>query len=136
MPGSRRTPRASLSHELAGTVMSTPSVAVLWGYLAVAIVAEVIATSALKAADGFTRVGPTLVVVAGYWTAFYFLSIALRGIPVGIAYAVWSGTGIVLISLIAWLLYGQTLDLAAGIGIGLIVAGVLVLNLFSKATVH
>lgn len=136
MPGSRRMPRASHSRELADTVMSTPSVAVLWGYLAVAIVAEVIATSALKAADGFTRVGPTLVVIAGYWTAFYFLSVALRGIPVGIAYAVWSGVGIVLISLIAWLLYGQTLDVAAGVGIGLIIAGVVVLNVFSKTTVH
>jgi small multidrug resistance pump len=116
--------------------MSTPGAAVLWWYLALAIVAEVIATSALKAADGFTRLGPALVVVAGYGVAFYFLSLALRGIPVGIAYAVWSGVGIVLISLIGWLLYGQTLDGAAGIGIGLIVAGVVVLNVFSKATVH
>lgn len=115
---------------------SAAAVTQLWWYLALAIVAEVIATSALKAADGFTRPGPAVIVIAGYGVAFYFLSLALRGIPVGIAYAVWSGVGIVLISLIGWLLYGQTLDPAAGIGIGLIVAGVVVLNLFSKAAVH
>ena len=116
--------------------MSAPGVTLLWWYLAVAIVAEVIATSALKAADGFTRLVPALVVIAGYGIAFYFLSLALRGIPVGIAYAVWSGVGIVLISLIGWLVYGQALDLAAGIGITLIIAGVVVLNVFSRATVH
>jgi small multidrug resistance pump len=115
---------------------SAPVVAQLWWYLALAIVAEVIATSALKSADGFTRLGPAMIVIAGYGVAFYFLSLALRGIPVGIAYAVWSGVGIVLISLIGWLLHGQTLDLAAGIGIGLIVAGVVVLNVFSKAAVY
>jgi small multidrug resistance pump len=75
-------------------------------------------------------------VVVGYVVAFYFLSLTLRGIPVGVAYAVWSGVGIVLISLIAWLLYGQTLDAAAMLGIGLIMAGVLVLNLFSRSSVH
>lgn len=107
-----------------------------WWYLAIAIVAEVIATSALKAADGFTRPGPAMIVVVGYCVAFYFLSLTLRGIPVGIAYAVWSGVGIVLISLIGWLLYGQTLDTAAGVGIGLIIAGVVVLNVFSRAAVH
>ena len=107
-----------------------------WLYLAIAIVAEVIATSALKAADGFTRPAPSAIVVVGYVVAFYFLSLTLRGIPVGVAYAVWSGVGIVLISLIAWLLYGQTLDAAAMLGIGLIMAGVLVLNLFSRSSVH
>ena len=107
-----------------------------WLYLAIAIVAEVIATSALKAADGFTRPAPSAIVVVGYVVAFYFLSLTLRGIPVGVAYAVWSGVGIVLISLIAWRLYGQTLDAAAMLGIGLIMAGVLVLNLFSRSSVH
>lgn len=107
-----------------------------WLCLAIAIVAEVVATSALKASDGFARFGPSVVVVVGYGIAFYFLSLTLREIPVGIAYAVWSGVGIVLISLIAWLLYGQTLDAAAWIGVGLIVAGVLVLNVFSRSTVH
>ena len=116
--------------------VSAPVATMVWWYLAFAIVAEVIATSALKAADGFTRLGPALIVIAGYGVAFYFLSLALRGIPVGVAYAVWSGVGIVLISLIGWLLYGQSLDVAAGLGIGLIIAGVVVLNLFSKVTAH
>lgn len=107
-----------------------------WIYLAIAIVAEVIATSALKSADGFTRLVPSMVVVAGYSTAFYFLSLALRGVPVGVAYAVWSGVGIVLISLIAWLLHGQKLDAPAVVGMTLIVAGVVVLNVYSRAAVH
>ena len=107
-----------------------------WLFLSIAIVAEVIATSALKAADGFTRLGPSLVVIAGYGIAFYFLSLALRGIPVGVAYAVWSGVGIVLISVIGWLAFGQTLDAAAVFGIGLIMSGVIVLNVFSRTPVH
>ena len=107
-----------------------------WLYLAIAIIAEVIATTALRAADGFARPVPSVMVVVGYGVAFYFLSLTLRSIPVGVAYAVWSGVGIVLISLIAWLLYGQTLDAAAWAGIGLIIAGVLVLNLFSSSSVH
>jgi len=107
-----------------------------WLFLSIAIAAEVIATSALKAADGFTRLGPSLVVISGYGIAFYFLSLALRGIPVGVAYAVWSGVGIVLISVIGWFAFGQTLDAAAVLGIGLIMAGVIVLNLFSRSPVH
>lgn len=105
-------------------------------YLAFAIVFEVVATSSLKAAEGFTRLFPSLVVVVGYILAFYFLSLTLRTIPIGIAYAVWSGVGVVLVSLVGWLLYRQSLDAAALIGIGLIAAGVLVLNLFSKTFVH
>jgi small multidrug resistance pump len=107
-----------------------------WLLLSIAIVAEVIATSALKAADGFTRPVPSLVVIAGYGIAFYFLSLALRGIPVGVAYAVWSGVGIVLISVIGWLVFGQTLDAAAVFGIVLIMAGVIVLHVFSRTPVH
>ena len=107
-----------------------------WLYLAIAIVSEVVATSALKAAEGFTRWVPSLIVVVGYASAFYFLSLTLRSIPLGVAYAIWSGVGVVLVSLVGWLLYRQSLDAAALIGIGLIVAGVLVLNLFSKAVVH
>ena len=103
-----------------------------WGYLAVAIVAEVIATSALKASEGFSRVAPSVVVVAGYVVAFFMLSLTLRAIPVGVAYAVWSGAGIALISLVGWLAFGQVLDAAAVVGMGLIVAGVLVINLFSQ----
>ena len=105
-------------------------------YLAVAIVAEVIATSALKATEGFSRIGPSVLVVAGYATAFYCLSLTLRDIPVGISYAIWSGVGIVLVTAIAWLWYGQKLDLAALVGLGLIIAGVLVINLLSKSVAH
>jgi len=100
-------------------------------YLALAIVAEVIATSALKASDGLTRLGPSLVVVVGYVLAFYFLALVLRSIPVGVAYAIWAGLGIVLIALVGWLLYDQVPDWPAVLGMALIVAGVLVINLFS-----
>jgi small multidrug resistance pump len=102
-----------------------------WTFLAVAIVAEVVATSALKASNGFSRPGPTVLVVAGYSIAFYCLSLTLKTLPVGIAYAVWSGLGIVLVALVSWLLYGQKLDLPAVLGMALIISGVLVLNLFS-----
>jgi len=107
-----------------------------WLFLAIAIVSEVAATSALKASDGFSRPWPSLLVVAGYAVAFYFLSLTLRAIPVGVAYAVWSGLGIVLVTALAWLLYGQKLDAPALCGMGLIVAGVLVMNLFSHSAAH
>ena len=102
-------------------------------YLAVAILAEVIATSFLKSCDGFTRWWPSVAVVTGYCVAFFFLSLTLRTMSVGIAYAIWCGAGIVLISLIAWLVFGQKLDAAAIAGTVLIVAGVAVINLFSKS---
>ena len=104
-----------------------------WAYLAVAIVAEVIATSALKASEGFTRFVPSIVVVVGYGIAFAFLSLTLRTIPVGVAYAIWSGVGIVLIALVGYFVFGQVLDAAALSGMALILAGVLVINLFSGA---
>ncbi len=107
-----------------------------WLPLALAILAEVIGTSALKASAGFSRLWPSVVVVAGYGTAFYFLSLALRQIPVGIAYAVWSGVGTVLITLIGVLAFRQKIDAAGMLGIALIVAGVLVLNLWSKSGAH
>lgn len=107
-----------------------------WIYLAIAIVAEVIGTSALKASDGFTKLYPSLVVIVGYGVSFYCLSLTLRTIPIGIAYAIWSGVGIVLISLIGWLAFNQKLDLPALLGISLIAAGVAVLNLFSKSAGH
>ena len=103
-----------------------------WLYLLIAIVSEVVGTSALKAAEGFTRLGPSVVVVGGYASAFYFLSLTLRTIPLGIAYAVWSGVGVALVSVAGWALYHQNLDGAAITGIGLIVAGVLVIHLFSQ----
>jgi small multidrug resistance pump len=107
-----------------------------WMLLAIAILAEVVGTSALKASEGFSRPWPSVVVVLGYAVAFYCLSLVLRSIPVGVAYAIWSGLGIVLITLVAWVVYGQTIDLPALLGMGLIIAGVLVLNLFSKAAAH
>ena len=105
-------------------------------YLLIAIVAEVIGTSALKASEGFTRLGPTAVVVVGYGLAFWLLSLTLRAIPVGIAYATWSGLGVVLIALAGWWLYGQRLDGWALLGMALVVAGVLVMNLLSKTAAH
>jgi multidrug transporter EmrE-like cation transporter len=107
-----------------------------WLTLSLAILAEVIGTSALKASEGFSRLLPSVVVVAGYGVAFYFLSLTLKHIPVGIAYAVWSGTGTVLITLIGVLAFRQKIDLAGMIGIALIIAGVLVLNLLSKSSAH
>lgn len=107
-----------------------------WMFLAAAILAEVIATSALKSSAGFTRLLPSVIVAVGYATAFYFLSLTLKSIPVGIAYAVWSGVGIVLIALVAWLMHGQKLDPWGVVGITMILGGVLVLNLLSKSSVH
>ena len=105
-------------------------------FLAIAIIAEVIATSALKASQSFTQLLPSILVIVGYGVAFYCLSLTLRTIPVGIAYAIWSGAGIVLVSLIGLALYGQKLDVWAMVGIGLIIAGVMVINLLSKSTAH
>ncbi|MBM9538486.1 DMT family transporter [Desulfobulbus alkaliphilus] len=104
-----------------------------WIFLSVAIISEVVATSALKASDGFSRLWPSLIVVAGYGAAFFFLSLTLKTIPVGVAYAIWAGAGIALIALISWLILGQTLDIPAIIGLLLIVAGVVVINVFSKS---
>ena len=107
-----------------------------WLYLCVAIVSEVIATSALAPSQGFTKPLPTIIVLLGYGIAFYFLSLTLRTIPVAVAYAVWSGAGVAMITLIAWALFGQRLDAFALFGIALIVAGVLVIHLLSTAAVH
>ena len=106
-----------------------------WLLLGTAIVAEVIGTSALKASAGFTRLGPSLV-VAAYGVAFYLLSLTLRHIPAGVAYAAWSGLGIVLIAAVGWLFYGQRLDAPALIGMALIVFGVLLMNLSSTSAGH
>ena len=107
-----------------------------WLALAIAIVAEVIGTTALKASNEFTRLWTSLIVVVGYGTAFYFMSISMRVLPVGIMYAIWSGMGIVLVSIIGWVVYKQTLDVPAMIGMGLIIAGAIVINVFSKSVVH
>ncbi len=105
-------------------------------YLGIAIVCEVIATSALKASEEFSQLVPSIVVVVGYGVAFYCLSLTLRTIPVGIAYAIWSGVGIVLIALVGLFWFRQVLDLPAIIGMALIIAGVVVVNLFSKSVPH
>ena len=107
-----------------------------WLFLGAAIIAEVVATSSLKASAGFTKFWPSVLVVVGYVVAFYLLSLTLKVIPVGIAYAIWAGLGIVLISLVGWLWFGQKLDVASVIGMGLIVAGVAVINLFSNVSAH
>ena len=109
---------------------------VAYFYLIIAIVAEVIATSALKASEGFTKTIPSIIVIIGFSVAFYCLSLVLKSIPIGIAYAIWSGLGIVLISIVGLLLFGQKLDLPAIIGIVLIISGVIVMNVFSNSVSH
>ncbi len=107
-----------------------------YGALGAAIVLEVIGTTMLQKSEQFTRLFPTLAMAACYLCAFYFLSIVLRTMPVGLAYAIWSGLGIVLISIIGYVVFGQKLDLAALIGLGFIIAGVVIVNLFSKSIGH
>ncbi|BBF86130.1 ethidium bromide-methyl viologen resistance protein EmrE [Aquitalea magnusonii] len=107
-----------------------------WIFLSIAILAEVVATSSMKLTEGFTRLGPSVLTAAGYMLSLYMLSLTLRHVPVGVVYAIWSGAGIVLVSLVAWQLYGQKLDLPAIIGMAMIIGGVLVLNLFSRSAVH
>lgn len=106
-----------------------------WVYLGLAIFSEVVATASLKSTEGFTRLVPSIVVLVGYSAAFYFLSLTLDTIPIGVAYAVWSGVGVATITLISFVLYDQKIDAAGLVGIGLIVAGVVVLRLFSEASV-
>ncbi|MDG2412614.1 MAG: multidrug efflux SMR transporter [Halioglobus sp.] len=105
-------------------------------YLVIAIVAEVIATSALKASDQFSKTLPSIIVVIGYGVAFYYLSLVLKTIPIGVAYAIWSGAGIALVTVVGLVVFDQKLDFAAIIGISLIVAGVVVMNVFSKTVGH
>jgi small multidrug resistance pump len=104
--------------------------------LIAAIVAETIGTSALQASHQFTRLVPSVVVVVAYALSFYLLAIALKVMPVGVVYAIWSGLGIVLIAIAGFIIFGQKLDLAAVLGLGLIIAGVVVLHLFSNSTTH
>ncbi|MCL4675523.1 MAG: QacE family quaternary ammonium compound efflux SMR transporter [Pararhodobacter sp.] len=107
-----------------------------WLILAAAILFETIGTTALKASDGFTRLGPSVVSIATYMVSFWLLALVLRTIPVGIAYAIWSGLGICLISIIGYFAFNQRLDTPAMIGLGMIVAGIAVINLFSAAAPH
>ncbi|MCP4009159.1 MAG: multidrug efflux SMR transporter [Proteobacteria bacterium] len=105
-------------------------------YLTIAIVTEVVATSALKASAEFTKLFPSLIVIVGYGISFYFMTLVLRTIPIGITYAVWSGVGIVLVAVVGALLYRQVPDLPAIIGMGLIIIGVVVIHVFSKTISH
>ena len=105
-------------------------------YLGLAIIAEVIATSSLRATEEFTKIGPTITMIVGYGVAFYCMTLALRAIPLGITYAIWSGLGIVLVSIVGIVLFDEKLDLPAAIGMGLIIAGVVVINAFSKMVPH
>lgn len=107
-----------------------------YGALGIAIVLEVIGTTLLQKSEQFTRLVPTVAMAICYLGAFYFLSIVLKSMPVGLAYAIWSGLGIVLISTIGYALFGQTLDMAAVIGLGFIIVGVIIVNLFSKSIGH
>lgn len=104
--------------------------------LFLAILAEVIATTALKASDSFTKLGPSIVLVVGYAMSFYLLSIVMRSMPTGVTYAIWAGLGIVLIAVFGYLFNNEKLDLAACIGMSLIVIGVVVINVFSKTVSH
>jgi len=105
-------------------------------YLAIAIVTEVIGTAALQSSSQFTKLWPSIITVVAYAVSMYFLAVSLKYMPVSIVYAIWSGLGIVFIAIIGWFLFKQTIDAAAIIGISMIVAGVLVIHLFSNSTAH
>lgn len=105
-------------------------------FLVITIVAEVIGTTAMARSDGFTRLWPSVTSFVSYGVAFYLLSLVTRTMPIGVVYAIWSGSGIVLVAATSWLLFGERLDLPATIGIVMIVAGVLIINLLSKSVSH
>ena len=105
-------------------------------FLVLAILTETVGTSALQASQQFTRLVPSVIVVVGYGLSFYLLALTLRYMPVGIVYAIWSGLGVVFIAVIGWLVFGQKIDLPAALGMALIIAGIVVLHLFSKSTAH
>ena len=107
-----------------------------WFYLGIAIFSEVMATASLKSTEGFTKIGPSVLVLIGYSAAFYFLSLTLEDIPIGVAYAVWSGVGVAAITIVSVVYMDQKIDVAGVLGIGLIVAGVIVLRLFSGSSVE
>ena len=107
-----------------------------WIYLILAIISEVIATSSLKSTEGFTKLWPSIIVLLGYSAAFYFLSLTLDTIPIGVVYAIWSGVGIAAIAVVSVIFFDQKLDTASYIGMGLIIAGVIVLRLYSDASVE
>ena len=126
---------ATPRHDVA-TVPPSPERPMHYIHLFIAVLCETIGTSALQASQQFTRLGPSILVVLGYAGAFYFMALTLRVMPVGIVYAIWSGLGIVLIAGIGYVVFGQKLDLPALAGLGLIIAGILVIHLFSASTGH
>jgi multidrug transporter EmrE-like cation transporter len=128
--------RARVSRLLSESFGGRTECRMVYVYLVIAIVGEVVATSALKASESFTKPLPSLLVVVGGWVAFYFLSVCLESISVGVAYAMWSGLGVVLVTAAAAIMYKQVPDVWAVVGMALIVAGVLVLNLLSKSVAH
>ncbi|WP_353141065.1 DMT family transporter [Acinetobacter pragensis] len=103
-------------------------------YLVIAVIAEVLATSALKASNGFTEVWPVILMIAGYAIALFFLGLTFKSIPMGLAYALWSGAGIILISSVGWIYFKQQLDMAAMIGLAFMILGIIIINVFSKST--
>tara|TARA_B000000437_G_C11550995_1_gene267186 strand:- start:176 stop:565 length:390 start_codon:yes stop_codon:yes gene_type:complete len=107
-----------------------------WAYLLLAIISEVIATASIKSTEEFTNLIPSVVVIVGYCAAFYFLSLTLDEIPLGIAYAIWSAVGIVGVALIAVIFHGQRLDTGAMVGIGLIIAGIVIMRLYSTMSIE
>ena len=107
-----------------------------WIFLGVAIASEVFATASMSASQGFTKLVPSVLTVVGYAIAFYFLSQTLKAIPIGVAYAIWAGLGVVLVAVVGWVRFGQKLDGPAMAGIALIVCGVVVMNFFSKSVSH
>ena len=107
-----------------------------WFFLGLAILAEVAGSSALKSSEGFTRMGPTVLALTAFIVALYFLSLSLRVLPLGVAYAVWAGAGTALVALTGALVFRQSLDIAGYCGIGLIIAGVIVINVFSNSSAH
>jgi len=107
-----------------------------WIFLVIAIISESIATNSLKASNGFTVLAPSIIALVGYGSVLFFLSLAIRTISVGVAYATWSGVGIILIALVGWLWHRQALDTPAIIGMGLIIVGVVVMNVFSESVSH
>ena len=107
-----------------------------WVYLTLAIFSEVMATASLKSTEGFSKLWPSVIVLVGYSAAFYFLSLTLDTIPIGVAYAIWSGVGVAAITLVSIFVFNQKIDAAGFVGIGLIVAGVIILRLYSESAVE
>jgi len=126
---------ASSTHLCAGRYIQK-GVKMTYLYLSIAIIAEIISTSALKSSEEFTKLYPSIIVVVGFGVSFYFLTLVLRTIPLGITYAIWSGVGIILVAMVGVVFHKQSIDMPAILGMGLIIAGVTVINVFSNNVAH